>query len=36
VKPQAGVGTSRKKMLKTALFVQGGFFVIGVKNGQIV
>jgi hypothetical protein len=25
MKPQAGVGVSRKKMLKAALFMQGGF-----------
>ena len=34
MKPQAGVGESRKKMLKTALFVQGGFllFISQVYN----
>jgi hypothetical protein len=27
MKPQAGVGENRKKMLKTALYIQGGFLV---------
>jgi hypothetical protein len=28
MKPQTGVGENRKKMLKTALLIQGGFLLM--------